>query len=58
MREELPGLHWMVPLCNGIMVDAVHPQSGKYQTDRATVQGHVEYSEVVVLRRYKKGGTG
>ena len=36
-REELPGLHWMVPLCNGIMVDAVHPQSGKYQTDRATV---------------------
>ena len=40
------------------MVDAVHPQSGKYQTDRATVQGHMVYSEVVVFRRYKKGGTG
>ena len=48
----------MVPWCNGIMVDVVHPQSGKYQTDRATVQGHMEYSEVVVFRRYKKGGTG
>ena len=55
MREELPGLHWMVPLCNGIMVDAVHPQSGKYQTACATVQGHMEYSEVVVFRRYNKG---
>ena len=45
----------MVPLCNGIMVDAVHPQSGKYQTACATVQGHMEYSEVVVFRRYNKG---
>ena len=45
----------MVPLCNGIMVDAVHPQSGKYQTECATVQGHMEYSEVVVFRRYNKG---
>ena len=55
MREELPGVHWMVPLCNGIMVDAVHPQSGKYQTACATVQGHMEYSEVVGFRRYNKG---
>ena len=45
----------MVPLCNGIMVDAVHPQSGKYQTACATVQGHMEYSEVVVFRRSNKG---
>ena len=45
----------MVPLCNGIMADAVHPQSGKYQTACATVQGHMEYSEVVVFRRYNKG---
>ena len=44
----------MVPLCNGIMVDAVHPQSGKYQTACATVQGHMEYSEGVVFR-YNKG---
>ena len=55
MREELPGVHWMVPLCNGIMADAVHPQSGKYQTACATVQGHMEYSGVVVFRRYNKG---
>ena len=40
------------------MVDAAHPQSGKFQTDRATVQGHMVYSEVVVFWRYKKGGTG
>ena len=37
----------MVPLCNDIMVDVVHPQSGKYQTACATVQGHMEYSEGV-----------
>ena len=45
MREEFPGLHWMVPLCNGIMVDAVHPQSGKYQTACATVQGRLFWGE-------------
>ena len=33
----------------------MHPQSGKYQTACATVQGHLEYSEVVVFRRYNKG---
>ena len=48
----------MVPLRNGIMVDAAHPQSKRFQTDRATVQGHMVYSEVVVFWRYKKGGTG
>ena len=40
------------------MVDAVLPQSGKLQTDRATVQGHMVYSEAVVFWRYRKGGTG
>ena len=37
VREELPGLLWTVSLRNSIMVDAVHPPSGKFQTDRATV---------------------
>ena len=58
VREELPGLHWTVSLRNGIIVDAVHPQSGKFQTDRATVQGHRVHSEVGVFWRYKKGGNG
>ena len=39
------------------MVDAVHPRSGKLQTDRATVQGHMVYSEAVVLWRDREGGT-
>ena len=55
MREELLGVHWMVPLCNGIMADAVHPQSGKYQTACTTVQGHMECAGVVVFRRYNNG---
>ena len=55
MREELPGVHWMMAFGNGIMADAVHPQSGKYQTGCATVPGHMQYSEVVVFRRYNKG---
>ena len=40
------------------MADAVTPQSGKLQTDRATVQGHMVVSAVVVFGRYIKGGTG
>ena len=40
------------------MMDAVHPQSGKLQTDGATVQGHMVYSEAVFFWRYRKGGTG
>ena len=37
------------------MVDAAHPQSGKYQTDRATVQGHMVYSGGCLLEVQKKG---
>ena len=33
----------------------MHPQSGKFQTDRATVQGHMVRSAEVVSWRYKKG---
>ena len=36
-------------------MDVVHPQSGKFQTDRATVQGHLVHSAEVVSWRYKKG---
>ena len=54
-REELPGLLWTVSLRNSTTVDAVHPQSGKFQTDRATVQGHMVHSEEVVSWRYKQG---
>ena len=42
----------MVPLCNGIMADAVHPQSGKYQTACATVQGQRS-----IQRWLSSGGT-
>ena len=55
MREELPGLLWTVFWRNSTTVDAVHPQSGKFQTDRATVQGHMVHSAEVVSWRYKKG---
>ena len=58
VREELPGCHWPVPFRDSIMMDAVHPQSGKLQTDRATVQRHMVYSEAVVFWRYRKGETG
>ena len=33
----------------------MHPQSGMFQTDRATVQGHMVHSAEVVSSRYKKG---
>ena len=57
-RSRQPPPVWSGPCersYQGIMVDAVHPQSGKYQTACATVPGHMEYSEVVVTRRYNKG---
>ena len=40
------------------MVDAVHPQSGKFQTDRATVQGHMVHSEVLSSGGTTKRGNG
>ena len=33
----------------------MHPQSGKFQTNRATVQGHMVHSAEVVSWRYQKG---
>ena len=39
---------WTVSWRNSTPVDAVHPQSGKFQTDRATVQGHMVHSAEVV----------
>ena len=57
VREELPGLLGTVSLRNSTTVDAVHPQSGKFETNRATVQGHMGHSEEVVFWRYKEGGT-
>ena len=33
----------------------MHPQSRKFQTDRATVQGHLVHSAEGVSWRYKKG---
>ena len=47
----VPPLLWTVSWRNSTPVDAVHPQSGKFQTDRATVQGHMVHSEWCILRR-------
>ena len=48
----------MVPLRNGIMVDAAHPQSGKVQTNRATVQGHLVHSAEVCPQRMLPASDG
>ena len=52
VQEELPGLLWTVSWRNSATVDTVHPQSGKFQTDRATVQ-----SIRCILRRLSPGRT-
>ena len=52
VQEELLGLPWTVSWRNSATVDTVHPQSGKFQTDRATVQ-----SIRCILRRLSPGRT-
>ena len=47
VREELQGLIWTESLRNSTTVDAVHPRSGKFQTNLATVQGYMVHSEKV-----------
>ena len=47
VREELQGLIWTVSLRNSATADAVHPRSGKFQTNLATVQEYMVHSEKV-----------
>ena len=51
VREELQGIIWTVSLRNSTTADAVHPRSGKFLTNLATVQEYMAH-----MRKLPPGG--